>query len=260
MSKSDKISTATADFSYEGSPEESEIRFLGELLTGCKKFIDVGANNGIYSFFADQGSVNSEIIVIEANPTLIPQLQKLTEELSATSNNNRFVILNAAVVEKSGESILFPTNRQGVGSIFVNDADKELIEVKTMALDDIFVPGFNTVIKMDIEGAEYRALMGAREFLASDNAKFFCELHGWGDKEYRKYPMNVLNLFFSNGYKAKKIGSHYLFEKSNLVIRVLYYLRCFPYLFIKYILHRYLEFAVPMTRKILNKVFPNKRF
>ena len=261
MSSIKNMSNETIEFSYVGSPEETEILFLKEVLIGCERFVDVGTNNGIYSFFANQWLTNSQIDLVEANPTLKPHLQKLIEQLSELGgNNNRFEIIDAAVVDKSGDTLLFPTNRLGVGSIFVDDADQELVEVKTITLDDVFVPDLKTVIKMDIEGAEYRALLGAKEFLASDNTKFFCELHGWGDKEYRKYPLNVMNLMFANGYDVKKIGSHYLFEKSSLINRTFSYLICFPYIFIKYILHRYLTFMVPLVRKILNKVFPNKRF
>jgi hypothetical protein len=44
---------------------------------------------------------------------------------------------------------------------------------------------------MDIEGAEYRALLGSKRFWASLETTFLIEVHPWGDPERKRYPLHL---------------------------------------------------------------------
>ena len=55
------------------------------------------------------------------------------------------------------------------------------LEVKTVSLDELFAQGEIPkphIIKMDIEGGEHRALLGAKNLLASARPTIFLATHG----------------------------------------------------------------------------------
>ncbi len=236
---------------YDGKiPEKTEIKYLKKLLVGCDRFIDVGANLGLYSFFANKYLKNSEIILIEANHTLNRFLEEaISKAKNENDNGNHFSIINNVVLDVSGTNVPFPIENGVGGSIFTNIKDSKLSRIKSVKLDDFFDPNKRTVIKIDIEGAEYRAIKGATNFLNSKNTKFFCELHGWGDEYLKKFPLNVANTFFINGYGIKKIGAHYLFEGVSLPKRIISYCRFSPLLFAKFMLYRFFPYLVPVFKR-----------
>lgn len=85
-------------------------------------------------------------------------------------------------------------------------------------LDDFYRESVRTVIKVDVEGAEYRVLKSGRQFLDSKETVFFVELHGWGDRSIHKYPIHVCWLFLANHYAVRKIGTIiycFLLDASN---------------------------------------------
>jgi FkbM family methyltransferase len=231
--------------------ERAEVDFLSQLLVDCDRFIDIGANIGQYMYFANRILKNSEIIGIEANPYLVQTLQGVCERAATEmSRGNRFEVINCAVSD-SDSPIQFSISRNvTTSSIFTVDRTAVQVQVDSRVLDDFYDPSKRIVIKMDIEGAEYRAISSAKEFLSSNNTKFFLELHGWGDVSLKKFPIHLLNLFFYRGYACRRIGSHHLFYRASLGIRMTGYLQNFPELFAKSVAHQYMKGFVPLFRRL----------
>ena len=115
----------------------------------------------------------------------------------------------------------------------------ERVSVPTVALDELYRPAIPTVIKIDIEGSEYRAIRSASRFLKSHHASFFIELHSWGDKALGKYPIHACWLLLRNGYALRKVGTHYFFYRANRMSRNVSFLAAFPSLALKYLLRRF---------------------
>ena len=231
--------------------ERTEVDFLPELLVDCDRFIDVGANIGQYMYFANRVLKNAEIIGIEANPYLMSTLRGVCERAATEApRGNHFDVINCAVSD-SNSPIQFSISRDvTTSSIFTADKTAAQVQVDSRYLDDFFDPSKRIVIKMDIEGAEYRAISAAKEFLSSQDTRFFLELHGWGDVSLKKFPIHLLNLFYSRGYACRRIGSHHLFYRAPLVLRITGYLANFPELFAKSVAHRYMKSLVPLYRRL----------
>ncbi len=230
------------------SREQPVLNALKEELVGCGLFIDVGANIGDYTYLANAHLNNAKVVCIEPNVDLNPILEEtINTAVSENNNNNSFQIVNKVISDTTGTIEFFVASNPTLSSINNrnNQTDKRIIE--SIPLDSLYQSGVKTFIKMDIEGAEYQAVRSGKKFLQSDNTRFLIELHAWGDKALRKYPLNVASLFFRNGYRIRKVdptyvfGSHYVFEKGSYLSRLISYLFYFPLFLAQYILYRFFE-------------------
>ena len=89
------------------------------------------------------------------------------------------------------------------------------MSVDVVTLDAVFADGDPDVVKIDVEGAEYRVLLGARGILSRGKARFLVEVHPWGDEAVHKTPADVFELFGSFGYDAQRTHRHWHFEKRG---------------------------------------------
>lgn len=216
--------------------EAVELSSLGDLLHGVTYFIDVGSNVGQYVFHAARHLRHARIVAIEANPLIIPVLTRTIDELrSGDSRGNQYEVRAAAASDIPGD-IEFHISRLPTLSSLTPNTKAETVRVPTVSLDDLYVPSVRTFIKMDIEGAEYRALRSGRRFLQSADTSFFLELHSWGDRSIGKYPLHVCWLFFSHGFASRRIGTHYLFYKASWLRAMLSFARELPLQTLKYLL------------------------
>jgi FkbM family methyltransferase len=225
----------------ENHHEDRELAGLPSLLHGSDRFIDVGANIGLYIFHANRVLHNAELLAIEANPALRPVLEEAWETaVTDADNGNRLIIETCAVLDRAGTIDFFVTSGLEDSSIFSGRiAGASMITVVGRPLDSFYKPSKKTVIKMDVEGAEYRVLSSARRFLSSGHTEFLLELHPWGEAAIKKYPLNVCNLFFRNGFACRRVYHHYHFFRAGLFYRTGLYIVHFPHLLLMWIPNRF---------------------
>ena len=207
----------------ESMHEKDEIERLPQLLKGVSVFVDVGASLGQYSFFANRILRDSRIYCIEADPVRIRRLRELTREWEKLSGN-RIDVIHAAAAEKDGKVDFFRTDANVSGGLFMHDtgdaADRDAVqwtkfEVDCITLDNLFEDVDPDLVKIDVEGSEYRVLTGARRILKRGKCRFLVEVHPWGDETVRKMPADVFRLFAEFGYDFRRTHRHWLFEKSS---------------------------------------------
>ena len=162
--------------------EQSVLKSLEAVLPGHHRFLDVGANIGQYSYFGEH-SRDAVIISIEANPALMELLRDTIKRANAEDlHNNTFRIINKAISDFKEKLAFYIEPMLTTSSIFKHSDDhpiQKVIEVDSIKLDELHVPGLRTFVKLDIEGAEYRALLGCKELLASPHTTFLIEVHPW---------------------------------------------------------------------------------
>jgi hypothetical protein len=76
------------------------------------------------------------------------------------------------------------------------------------------------LIKMDIEGAEYEALLGSEEWLQEHMPTLFLEFHENIMKNTNRDPQMLLDLFDRLGYKVNRIEHHEV-DQGNYVLEIL---------------------------------------
>jgi FkbM family methyltransferase len=150
---------------------------MAPLLRGAI-FIDVGANFGWYSLLAQHHGA-AHVWAFEPNPRLLLLLRR-----TCGINGYRWATCGYAVSDEFGKAgFWFDPNFMGGGTICRNEGGKQH-EVHVVTLDDTLkggdafaghLAGQPVVLKIDVEGAEAKAILGAKKLLQSQNCTVFFE-------------------------------------------------------------------------------------
>ena len=146
-----------------GGYEEGSQKLFESILRPGMTVLDLGANFGFYTLRA----LRKGCRVVSYEPT--PQTCALLRQninANGFANCGRSIVVEAAVSDMCGITEFYENpNMCGYNSIYSMEG-QHLIQVPTVTLDSqIEEIGRVDVIKMDIEGAEYRALLGMRRLL-----------------------------------------------------------------------------------------------
>lgn len=162
---------------YGGWEEEAQAVILENVAPGAVVY-DLGANYGIHALlFARLVEDSGHVFAFEPLPTIHAALQS-NIELNKFSN---VTCVKLAVSEKSGSMDFVTGHHVGAGHLSTaGDAQGEQLAVETISLDEFVFeqhhrpPNF---IKIDIEGAEGRALAGAERVLTEHRPVLLVDLH-----------------------------------------------------------------------------------
>lgn len=198
--------------------ENAELDHLPRLLSGVTTFIDVGASVGPYTHCANTTMRGGRIIAIEANPDTYARLATNCASWQRASTN-RVEPVHAAVSDRAGQLDLFIPGGDELpllSAIFAtHDAPGSwrTVSVACTTLDDLTAPVRPDLIKLDVEGAEYRALTGAHRLLTEGHCRFLIEIHPWGDPDLGKTPADIFTLMYGYGYDFERVARHWHFRK-----------------------------------------------
>jgi FkbM family methyltransferase len=147
--------------------------FAGTIQEGMTVF-DIGAHAGYYSLIASR-AVGEAGHVVAFEP-LERNLHHLRRHV-ALNNASNVKVLNVAVTNRRGVARFDPGNESSTGKL----APEGSLEVRTVALDDLVAAGSvlsPNVMKLDIEGEESNALLGATGVLRDARPTIFLATHG----------------------------------------------------------------------------------
>lgn len=143
---------------------------------GSEVFIDCGAFNGdTAGEFAKRFTKYKAIVAIEPDKRNIRELKK--------RKLRQLTIVEAACSDYHGEAVFDEMDDSG-GSHISEESSSQLTAnvVDVRKIDEISACRDATFIKMDIEGAEMSALMGARETIVRNHPKLaICLYHSDAD-------------------------------------------------------------------------------
>jgi FkbM family methyltransferase len=136
-------------------------------------FYDIGANVGFYSLLASTLIDPGRVFAFEP---LASNVSYLRRHLDLNRRTN-VEVLDVAICDQEGEALFEQEETGSMGCL----NDKGKIRVRTATVDallraqEIRPPNY---VKMDIEGAEFRALLGAAECFREFKPKLFLATHG----------------------------------------------------------------------------------
>ena len=195
--------------------------WLYSLISQCSVMFDVGCNIGLFSLLACLDNSHRKVVAIEAN----------AEALTTTANNlfnngfsQQIQFVLAFVSDSVNKNIDFYTVGTGAaGSRFQSHAktastQNAFQKVKTTTLDKVYedlnlLPDF---IKMDIEGAEIEALMGATKLASHKKTRFIVEMHSTQETSMKERGYQVLGWADKAGYDTYYLKEHKLVNSPNI--------------------------------------------
>ena len=186
----------TEDFYYLIPGREGNVDWvISRLLRAGDVFVDVGANVGYYTLKAASKGVR--VISVEPLPENIIILK-----LNLKLNNclHRVEIIDKCAWSENREIVLrMPEGYYGLASAFHSFVhNPRFAKVKCIRLDDILghIERIR-LLKLDIEGAEYEALVGMKKTLRKVD---FIVI------EVSRSPGKVIELLRDYGFSVKKLG------------------------------------------------------
>lgn len=165
-----------------GSFEPNEFAFLARFLRPGMRVVDAGANEGFYSVFIAHGvGPTGQVIAVEPSPR---ERARLERNLAINSLSNVWVVstglgdqagravLHIADAEHNGQNTLGSFVYQGVSNAGDLVVDLEPLDAIVERNADRKVD----LIKMDVEGAEMKVLLGAQRTLRDSAPVILFEL------------------------------------------------------------------------------------
>lgn len=156
----------------DGEYEAAETLLLTRLAARARTFIDVGANVGYFSLVLAQEV--TDLVVCAVEPASDTRA-RLIRNIELNCLQERIAVVATAVGDECGTALLYKPGATGnVGASLADLHPNEPTNTESVSvrlLDDI-VEGFvglerDVLMKMDVEGAEARALKGATKTLDS---------------------------------------------------------------------------------------------
>lgn len=167
------INTRKNTIDFWAALENYEEEFTEHLLNeGQGTFIDVGAHIGRYTVL--MGMKRWNVHAFEPITSTFNQLQK-NVTLNHTNNNTQLYHI-ALGDKKDTMKMMFDNDSHGQASLVVPKSNSEQIKINT--LDNIFnrkIEG-KVILKIDVEGFEYKVLQGAQRFIQDNSPVISIEI------------------------------------------------------------------------------------
>lgn len=196
------------------SRTEIEILLLPFFLKDNYYFIDVGANRGLYCFFAEK--IISEKFIIAYEP--IPYLAKSLKRLFPLIHVEQKALSSLQELT----TLFIPLNYQRLAvdtrsTLELKSEDLKLgfekIAIETTTLDDLLLNQQSisiSLIKIDVEGHEMKVILGAIKLLKAQRPFLIIEIE---PRHHKGNIGEVFDLIISLNY------SIYYLDKTNLQLR-----------------------------------------
>lgn len=178
-------------------------------------FYDIGSSVGLMSIIAAKCLTKGKVISFEPDKENLRCLHK-NYSINHLSN---YKSLNLAIGDEKGVLKLYTSGSDGYSPSLekVNGIDS-FVEVEVDTIDNLIekenLP-YPSVIKIDIEGAEFMALKGMHNLLSSDNRPriLFIELHPNFLPAFKTTSKEVLNFLNSFNYNME-----HQIERENQIL------------------------------------------
>jgi len=203
---------------FEGDEGHGQIAFTGfyeltlsrrlcQLAKAGGVLVDVGANYGYFSLLWAAQKPGNRVVAFEASPR---NLAPLKSNISRNGFDAAIEVRPMAAGRQAGsmEFDLGPVNQTGWGGVVISGNSNSTVTVPVIRLDEALASEhFIDVMKIDIEGADTWALMGAESLLRDKRiGRIFYEENTTRMRELGIQPGEAKAFLESHGYRVCRIN------------------------------------------------------
>jgi FkbM family methyltransferase len=183
---------------YTGLLEFEDMAFLLHLLRPGDTFIDIGANVGAYTILAAK-NVGADVVAVEPIPSTFTRLERNVDANLAREK----VELKRYGVGDNDSTLRFTEAMDSVNHVIAENERTDgvgIVEVPVRTLDELLEGRQPVLFKIDVEGYEWPALIGAKSMLGLASLKaIIIELNGSG-RRYGYDDDKIHELLISYGF------------------------------------------------------------
>jgi FkbM family methyltransferase len=202
---------------YFGVWEPALTAWIQRRLKPGDTFVDVGANIGYYTLLASKlVGASGRVVALEASRFVFTHLM---ENLRRNRVSNVRPV-NVAVTDRQEETPMFRGRNHNIGETSLLQVEGSIPDGVASAapLTNLLRPeevATARIIKLDIEGAEWRAVSGMLPLLDSlpHNVDVVVEVHPWHMKSQSQDPEALISLLADAGFKPYEIDNDYSAER-----------------------------------------------
>ena len=215
------------DFYWEkienGSYEPDTMNFLSYFVDKNTDFMDVGVANGAMSILSSL--LGARVIGYEAMPGIC---SVAIQNIALNEMQSTVTIKNKAISNQRGGMTLSQTSNPSILSSITfsgNENDGSALEVVSLIdeIEDFHIQSRDLIIKIDIEGAEWKLLNDSKvlEILREHKAVVLLAIHPGFHRPFHKWPLSLsaVSKYF---WHIRNIAECYqLFSKIDLLAKIL---------------------------------------
>ena len=192
-----------------GSYEIHKRRAFEQEVKPAQVVYDIGANVGFYSILAAHlAGAKGMVYAVEPLRRNVEFVRRHAE----INQMKNIEVFEAAVSDQSGEAFF----DLGVSIATGHLSETGSVKVPMIRLDDLVLTGDilpADIIKMDVEGAEHAALLGAEQLIATHRPIIFLDTHG------REVHDLTIKLLSNYGYQFEILDNRPLSAAKELIAR-----------------------------------------
>lgn len=175
-----------------------EMAFLERYLRRGDRFVDVGANIGTYSLLARRlVGPEGQVVAIEPLPLAAARLRENLERNGLVDVE----VHQVAVDDHEGTAGFLDFDVSSALDHVADHRGRTPFEVTVRRLDDLVGQREVAAAKLDVEGAEHRALLGAEAMLASHSPPvWLVEVMDWQLPKFGSSTAELTALFADHGF------------------------------------------------------------
>lgn len=192
---------------------ETEIHLIN-FLKQSKCFLDIGANVGYFTLLAKSVNPQIKVYAFEPNPN---NVKKIKENVELNHFTN--IVITSDCLSNSLGEVSFsvpPVNESGWGRITNDHLPLENfihIKAKSITLDSLIENNFfkndiPDLIKIDVEGNEFKILQGAKLFFEKFSPILCIELNEPCLQDCQTSSVEIINFMRQLSYKCSAISSN----------------------------------------------------
>jgi FkbM family methyltransferase len=177
--------------------------------------IDIGAHTGYYSLVAAPRA--KTVIAFEPSPAIAARLKANV----ALNDFTNIITVTAAISDQEGIVSLYVSSNDNSGMTGLQPAENfsgTIEKVPAFRLDSWIasndLPGVNC-IKLDVEGAELKALSGMRQALLTHHPVLFIEVIGTMLQKFNTGARNVFSFMNELGYEGYHVKAPRVLQKTS---------------------------------------------